>query len=125
MVQGNIIGLNQAGTTALGNGADGIAVSTTPARNTLGGTTTGAGNIIAASGQFGILLNSVPAPSSRATSSAPTRPALRPRQCAGRRRLVGTVGTAPFGNTIGGTGAGAGNVISGNGRFGVFLERRH
>jgi Planctomycete extracellular len=62
-VSGNYIGLNAAGTAALGNGNDGIRVQNgtavtnqLPGRNTIGGTAPGAGNVVAASGAEGITI---------------------------------------------------------------------
>ncbi|MGI9542869.1 MAG: Ig-like domain-containing protein [Cyclobacteriaceae bacterium] len=46
-IQGNLIGTQSDGTSALGNGGDGILVSNTPANNLIGGTSAGAGNTIA------------------------------------------------------------------------------
>jgi titin len=47
VVQGNYIGTNAAGTGALPNGWDGVHISSAASGNTIGGTASGAGNIIA------------------------------------------------------------------------------
>ena len=52
-VEGNYIGLNRFGTGALGNGSHGINFKTT-AGNNVGGTSPGAGNVIAHNGESGI-----------------------------------------------------------------------
>ncbi|HEV8062133.1 MAG TPA: Ig-like domain repeat protein, partial [Gemmataceae bacterium] len=52
LVQGNFIGTNAAGTATLGNLGDGIYVSSSA--NTIGGTASGAGNLISGNGSGGI-----------------------------------------------------------------------
>ncbi len=47
VVEGNLIGTDGSGTAEIGNGADGVAISSSAFNNTVGGTTTGAGNTIA------------------------------------------------------------------------------
>ncbi len=113
-IQGNTIGLDVTGTTAIGNGGDAIAVIRNPAATLgavlIGGTTPGARNVIAGSvSGSGIRLNG-------ATSSTV------------QGNLIGTdvTGTLARGNgdgitiqnggtsLIGGTTAAARNVIAGN-----------
>ena len=55
LVQGNRIGTDAAGTAALGNGADGVALFSGAAQNTIGGPAAGAANLISGNGRFGIL----------------------------------------------------------------------
>ncbi|MBA3775708.1 MAG: hypothetical protein H0X11_04590, partial [Betaproteobacteria bacterium] len=52
-VQGNFIGTDVTGTLALGNGFDGVVILSANSAS-IGGTTVGAGNIIAHNGRFGI-----------------------------------------------------------------------
>jgi hypothetical protein len=55
LVEGNVIGSDSSGTSALGNGGAGVTVSGFPAaNNTVGGTATGAGNIIAFNAGAGV-----------------------------------------------------------------------
>jgi parallel beta-helix repeat protein len=54
VIQGNIVGLNAAGTAALGNGT-GIDIQRAVGAN-VGGLTPGAGNVIAASGGYGLAI---------------------------------------------------------------------
>jgi hypothetical protein len=51
LIEGNLIGTDATGHNPLANGADGIDSS---GSNTIGGTTAGSGNVIAASGRYGI-----------------------------------------------------------------------
>ncbi len=116
VITGNIIGLNAAGTGALGNIGNGIRID--QASVTIGGTTAAARNVISANTQNGIFI-------------------LYVNTTTVQGNYIGTnaAGTSAFGNTldgvvvfeapnnlIGGTAAGAGNVISGNGRYGVYIK---
>jgi CSLREA domain-containing protein len=118
-VQGNRIGTNAAGTAVLGAATHGIVVAN--AINTIiGGTTPGARNLIAGSSQNGIwILNGNTTGTQVLGNYIGTD-------------ITGTVdlGNGGFGveiehsanNVIGGTAAGAGNLISGNDSWGVQLE---
>jgi len=54
-VEGNDIGTNAAGAASLGNGNDGVLITTFGAQdNTIGGTTPGAGNIISGNRANGV-----------------------------------------------------------------------
>jgi hypothetical protein len=56
LVQGNIIGADHTGTNALGNGYANVFLQLGATNNVIGGTGTGAGNVIAFSGGAGVLL---------------------------------------------------------------------
>ena len=111
-IQGNLIGLNAAGTAKVGNGI-GVNVFFTAQNCTIGGTTPGARNIIAGNG-IGVQL------------SAPSVTL--------KGNYIGTdiTGTIKLGNsegivvndsvTIGGLENGAGNLISGNDQSGILLN---
>ncbi len=120
VVQGNYIGTNAAGTTALGNTLGGILVQHSQA-NTIGGTTAAERNIVSGNGANGVYL----------LGSGTSSTLLQ-------GNYIGTDvnGTADLGNflsgvqidngaatnTIGGTTAGARNIISGNNRFGITIQ---
>jgi titin len=117
-VQGNFIGLSAGGTKALPNGQDGIQING-GSSNVVGGTVAGARNVLSGNVAYGVgILQSTDA---------------------GNLVLGNYIGTDVTGtqavsnhqsgvqiqacaNTIGGSQPGAGNVISGNGRDGVFLS---
>ena len=57
MVEGNYIGADTTGATALGNGGAGILIASGAQSNTIGGTASGAGNVIGSNGGDGVLIN--------------------------------------------------------------------
>ena len=122
LVQGNFIGTNAAGTSALGNSAGGVAIASSASNNTIGGTASGAGNVISGntggSGVDGIEVE---------LSSG--------NFIQGNYIGIDVTGTLDLGNggngilidrssttTIGGTLAAARNVISGNNTAGIRIE---
>ncbi len=108
VVAGNLIGTNATGTAAVGNTGDGVFIVLGAAGNTIGGTSAAAANVISGNGNDGIDIEA---------------------SCLIEGNLIGTnaSGTGAVGNsidgifvnspgvTIGGTAAGAANVISGAG----------
>lgn len=112
VVEGNYIGTDATGDAAVGNTSDGIQLDAAQG-NTIGGSVPGAGNVVSGNGQAGGI-------AAYGTSSGTLI----------QGNYVGTnaAGTAALGgntecgiiltsnsNTVGGTSAGARNVISGNG----------
>ena len=118
VVEGNFLGTNVSGTTSLGNGRSGVNISGSSQENAIGGSAAGARNVISGNG-VGVWITS-----------------------GGGNRVLGNFigtdasGTADLGNTwdgvildgstagnaIGGSTAGARNVISGNNRYGVHVD---
>jgi hypothetical protein len=114
VVQGNYIGTNASGTGGLGNKAGGIEAF--GSNHVIGGTSVGARNVISANAHEGMRLDGV--------SGALIQGNLLGTDAAGAGPLGnGAAGVALFpltsgparDNTIGGTAAGAGNVIAFNG----------
>ena len=116
-VAANYIGTNAAGTAALGNGNNGITISAGATNTTVGGTASGAGNVISGNPASGIVVNN---PGTTGTTIL--------------GNFIGTnaAGTAAIGNghgvnivggasntTVGGTATGARNILSGNSGYGV------
>ena len=120
VVEGNFIGLNPSGTTALANGWAGVDIFGGAQGNLVGGIAAGAGNVISGNGTQGV-----------AVSGAGTMGNL----IAGNFIGVNPTGTAAIGNAwsgvdifggaqgnvIGG-GAGRRNILSGNGTDGLRIS---
>jgi titin len=109
-VQGNYIGTDATGTEALGNGS-GVGVS---GPNLIGGTETGAGNLISGNDGTGVVASTGARVQGNYLGTDPT----------GTRALGNRIGVALEGSSlastlIGGTEAGAGNLISGNRLYGI------
>jgi len=114
-VQGNFIGTDVTGTQPLGNLEDGVLLATN-GNNTVGGTATGARNIISGNNRYGVILET---PETNSVVQG---------------NFIGTdiTGTLALGNgsdgvvidvvsnaSIGGTAAGASNIIAHNGGVGL------
>jgi titin len=119
VVQNNIIGLGQ-GAGGLANSDDGIALFAGATNNTIGGTTSGTGNLISGNGRFGIYLNGTGTTGNLIQGN---RIGTSVDATIGQGNALDGIAVfaGPANNTFGGTTAGARNVISGNGRDGVFL----
>jgi hypothetical protein len=119
LVQGNFLGMNDSGTAALSNQWDGVSIDNGAKNNVIGGTTTAARNVIAGNMGRGVFVD----------GSASTGNVIQ-------GNYIGTAadGTTQIGNyqegvyvkspgaTIGGTAAGAGNVITYSGRVGASVN---
>jgi len=118
VVDGNLVGLDASG-GKLGNDLDGICLVNGSNGNTIGGTSASARNVVSANGSAGIALTDV-ASTIVEGNYVGTNPAAS--KALGNVGSGVIVGGASDGNTIGGTAAGARNVISGNGSDGVFID---
>ncbi len=117
-VLGNFIGVDQTGTQPLGNTGSGVFVSAAPG-TTIGGTAAGAGNVISANTQSGVSIGGGAA-SGIAVVGNFVGTDLTGTLAVGNAGY-GIAVSDPPGVTIGGTGAGARNVISGNKGAGIGL----
>ena len=118
LIQGNYIGLNPAGTSAISNSADGITLNDA-AQNVIGGTTPGAGNVIAGNGKAGIYFNGANCRDNFVQGNFIGTDAVGTTAVA--NGFAGVTMAGAFSNTIGGATSAARNVISGNRQEGVFL----
>ena len=136
VVQGNLIGTDATGTTALGNGYSGVYVGDwgvagdAASNTTIGGTTAGAGNVISANGQDGILITGDGASGNliQGNKIGTDVTGTKDTDVTGTKPLGNTysgveIAGGAANNTIGGTTAGARNVISGNCYDGVQIDR--
>ena len=118
VIQGNYIGTDLTGTVARGNGTSGVLIGSAPG-TILGGTTVGAGNVISGNGYIGgvnVFGNSGAGVLIQGNKIGVGADGATPLGNLG----VGVGLDAPFGNsTVGGTSAGAGNIIANNSLAGV------
>ena len=112
----NLIGTDAAGAAGLGNGGNGIDVFQSDG-NIIGGSEATDGNVIAGNGLNGVKINLADDNSVLGNTIGvdPTGSVALPNGGSGVA-VVNSIGT-----TIGGTIAGAGNLISGNGAAGIYL----
>ncbi|MGB5741214.1 MAG: DUF4347 domain-containing protein, partial [Sedimenticolaceae bacterium] len=124
-IQGNYIGTDATGLLALGNSDRGVQLESGANNTTVGGTTAGAGNVVSGNANDGIIISDGASPGTGTTGTV----------IQGNYIGVGSDGVTALGNatdgirittesghTIGGTAAGAGNVIAHNLRDGVQLQ---
>ncbi len=112
VVQGNFIGTNAAGQSALGNGQQGVQIGTAASGNLVGGTTPEARNVISGNGNLGVgLIQGNDIVNNRIQGNF-IGTDVSGTFSVGNFVGVGLFSTSP--NTIGGTAVGAGNIISGN-----------
>jgi Calx-beta domain len=122
LLQGNYIGTDVTGTLALGNASNGVWISNGATDNTVGGFTPGAGNLLSGNGDDGVEIGD-----NGATGNL----------IQGNRIGTDVTGILALGNDsgvvlqdapdnlLGGTVAGAGNVIAGNLNDGVLIFGNH
>src|SRR5262249_43563465 len=116
LVEGNYIGTDVTGTQPLGNKALGVVIGAIASNNTVGGTVAGAGNLISANGIHGVYIDGS---NNVGTTANVVQGNFIGTDVSGALAL----GNAEDGvyirdatnNTVGGTTAGAGNVIASNG----------
>ncbi len=126
LIEGNFIGTNAAGTSAVGNGVDGVLILS--ASNTVGGTTAGARNIISGNVLDGVSMTDGGANNNLVEGNYIGTDVTGKLRLGNVRHGVSITSTNattnPTGtnNTIGGTVSGAGNILSGNGAFGLVIS---
>jgi hypothetical protein len=117
LVLGNKVGTDVTGSTALANGSYGLLLQSGAAVNTIGGTASGAGNLVSGNGSDGLVLTNAPnnlvAGNFIGTNAAGT---------AAVPNVFDALYIDSANNTVGGTAAGAGNLVSGNARAGIYLH---
>ena len=119
MVEGNFIGTDATGTDALGNQSiAGIVVEQGASGNTIGGTTPGAGNVIAANVGGGVLIGD-PGSSGNVVEGNDIGTNGGGATGLGNTGAGVLIGSGCAADTVGGFAAGAGNVIANNQGNGV------
>jgi hypothetical protein len=122
LIEGNLIGTDVSGMSALGNGLStafaGIRIAA--ADNTVGGTATGAGNVVSANGGSGVATSAAgTVVQGNYIGTDVTGTIALGNQVNGVNINDIDIGIGPANNLIGGTGSGAGNVICGSGQNGI------
>ncbi len=121
VIQGNLIGTDATGQSAVPNGLSGIHVQVATAM-TIGGTAAGAGNVVSGQSQQGILVEEL---GSGTTANVIIQGNRIGTNLDGTAALGNGAGIelddSPTGVIIGGTAVGAGNLISGNPGDGIFV----
>ncbi len=115
-VLGNYIGTDKDGAAALGNLQDGVRINPGVSQTQVGGTASGAGNVISGNSGSGLAIYG---------SDTQVEGNLIGTNAAGTAALGNNYGVymdSNVGTVIGGTASGAGNVISGNRNDGIEIE---
>jgi CSLREA domain-containing protein len=128
LVQGNLIGLNGAGSAAIGNNQNGVIVQSSAGGNTIGGTTSSLRNVISGNsfvGSDGIEVNGAGITATNVLGNTIGLDTTGTNSVANGQHGV-LVWQGPTGTTIGAAtatpGTNGGNVISGNLADGIHLE---
>jgi Tol biopolymer transport system component len=125
-VQGNFIGLNAAGTAAIPNALSGVFIGSA-INQQIGGTTAGAGNVISGNGTVGVNGDGIIISGSGGSFGSVVQGNLIGTNAAGTAAIPNAFNgvrmqSSATGNTIGGTTAGARNILSGNSSNGVLIQ---
>ncbi len=120
-VVGNIIGTEVNGAADLGNGQLGVLIGFGAHDNVVGGATVALRNVISGNGLSGVLIKDADTTGNRVTGNF-IGTAASGIVALGNEEAGLLIGFGAHGNTIGGTSAGAGNLISGNGGSGVWIQ---
>ncbi len=120
VVEGNYVGPDITGASALGNGNEGVAVYGGATKNIVGGATAAARNVVSANAHDGVAVDG------KGTSGNHVEGNYIGINAAGKAALGnGGIGAPVYagatGNTVGGTSPGDRNVISGNANYGATL----
>ncbi|HEY0977807.1 MAG TPA: HYR domain-containing protein [Flavobacteriales bacterium] len=115
-IRSNRVGVRADGDAALPNSGEGITLASGATGNTIGGSATGEGNIVAGNTGWGIHLSEADA-----NTVAGNRIGVNASGAA-RANLCGVMVEASDNNIIGGTDAASRNIISGNLEYGVYTN---
>ena len=120
VVEGNYIGTDVTGNTALANVGDGVAIDSGATNNTIGGTAAGADNLISGNTQSGVLIHGS---GTMGNTVAGNWIGLNANGSAAIPNDEGVyISGGAQANFVGGTAAGAGNVISGSHYQGLIFQ---
>jgi trimeric autotransporter adhesin len=120
-VRGNYIGTNAAGTAALGNGLNGVSIFTGASGNTIGGMAAGAGNVLSGNGDNGLAIADSGSAANLVLGNIIGLNATQTAALGNTNQGI-WIGGSASGNTVGGSVAGAANIIGGNTYAGIELH---
>ena len=122
VVEGNLIGTDASGTVDLGNAGSGVLILNDTNSNRVGGTTPAARNVISGNNKNGVQVD-LGAISHQVLGNFIGTDITGTQDLGntGRGVIINSAFRGSSGNVIGGTVAGAGNIISGNDGEGVLL----
>ena len=121
IIQGNYIGTDLTGTVDLGNGTNGVAISQGSSSNLIGGTAAGDGNLISGNGEFGIIIVDTESNDNLIQGNFIGTDVTGSTDL-GNTTVGVVIGAGASDNVVGGTEAGARNLISGNDSAGVHID---
>ena len=119
VVQGNFIGVDATGLVPMGNTRAGVYLWAGTTGNLIGGAVAGSRNVISSNGADGVIVDLGSMRNTIAGNDIGTN--LNGSSSLGNRGNGVTIQGGATNNTVGGTVAGARNIISGNGHFGVYI----
>ena len=120
VILGNYIGVNASGITALANQKSGIGFFGGTG-NTIGGNVPGAGNVLSGNAEYGIEMGNPVVTGNWIQGNLIGPGAIGTNSPGSQQYGIGLLSGANA-NIIGGTGAGARNVISGNTSYGLYIS---
>ncbi len=121
VVAANLVGTTSDGTTALGNTLSGLWIGTGSHDNTIGGVTATAANVISGNSGDGVHIEDAATTANVVEGNKIGTDEPGDKAVANEQNGI-FIGDGSTNNTIGGTAAGAGNVISGNTLVGVLVS---
>jgi trimeric autotransporter adhesin len=119
-IYNNLIGLSATGLNTIGNGSSGIQILSGASSTLVGDIGANFGNTISGNGAYGIAIFGA---TTNANTIVANRIGTNINATASLGNLYSGIGlsTGTYNNTIGGSLAGAGNIIGGNGDDGIFI----
>ncbi len=118
IIQGNYVGTDVSGNADLGNNSTGISIDSSAPGDTVGGTSAAARNVVSGNNSFGISLGN-----GGGNTATGNYVGLNSAGASAIGNSLGGVVISSSNNTLGGTAAGAGNIISGHSnRVGVQID---
>ncbi len=119
-IEGSFIGTDASGTVALPNTRNGVWLSNGASANTVGGSETGASDLISGNGASGVLLSDAGTINNNIEGNRIGTDVTGMIALANNGNGV-QIDSSAAGNTVGGSEAGAGNLVSGNAQNGVMI----